>query len=142
MDSAFAGILTGIAESLQLATILTKAWAAAQWVLDAAMSANPLALAVIGVVALGVAIGYLLNHWSMVKNAFHSSLAFFEDIGSSILHALVNPFIQLPGAIKTAWTGIEGEVKNIAKGVANYFVGHSPIPQGPLHDLNLGRENR
>jgi len=138
--SAFAGIVTGVAGSLRLAGLLTKAWTAAQWALDAAMDANPIGLAIVGIAALGFAIGYLVNHWTAVKGFLKSSISFFEGIGAAVLHALVNPFVELPGAIKAAWTGIKVEVEGIAGKISRFFVGHSPIPEGPLHNLNLGRE--
>jgi hypothetical protein len=82
----------------------------------------------------------LINHWTAVKDFLKSSLSFFAGIGSAIFHALINPFIELPGAIRSAWGGIRTEVEGIAGKIGRFFVGHSPIPEGPLHNLNLGRE--
>jgi TP901 family phage tail tape measure protein len=138
--ASFGTMLSTICESLQLGAALTKAWTAAQWLLDAAMDANPIGLAVVGIVALGVAIGYLIKHWQLVVSFFQGSMTFFKEIGSYIFHALIDPFLELPGAIKAAWTGIKTEVTKVAHNIGRFFVGHSPIPEGPLHDLNLGRE--
>ncbi len=43
-------------------TIATKAWAAAQWILNAALSANPIALVIIGITALVAAIVLAWKH--------------------------------------------------------------------------------
>ena len=115
---------------------LTKAWTAAQWLLNAAMDAFPL------FIFLGLAVGAyeVITHWTAVKDFFKSSISFFEGIGGAILHALVSPFIDLPGAIKASWGGIKTEVFNIAGKISRFFQGHSPIPEGPLHTLDLGRD--
>ncbi len=97
-------------------------------------------MAVVAIVALGVAIGYLINHWSAVKDFLKGSLAFFEDFGLKILHFFEWPFLQLPSMIRGAWGAIKGEVSSLAGKIGRFFVGHSPIPEGPLHHLNLGRE--
>lgn len=92
--SEFGGIRAGI-EGARKATVLhtiatklaamaTQAWTAAQWLFNAAMAANPIALVIIAVAAL-IAIGILLwQHWDKVK-------------------AVVNALWQ---GIQAAWDGI------------------------------------
>jgi TP901 family phage tail tape measure protein len=115
---------------------LTKVWTTAQWLLNAAADAFPLFL----FLGLAVAAYEVITHWTAVKTFLGSLVGFAEGVGLGILHALVDPFVQLPGAIKAAWGGIRTEVFNIAGKISRFFQGHSPIPEGPLHTLNLGRD--
>lgn len=48
------------------AAAATKAWAAVQWVLNAAMTANPIGLIVVGIIALIAIIVLLVGHWDKV----------------------------------------------------------------------------
>lgn len=57
----------GAVLSSRAAAIATKAWAAAQWIWNAAMTANPIGLVIVGVAAL-IAAGYALyRNWDTVK---------------------------------------------------------------------------
>lgn len=42
-----------------------------------------------------------------------------------------NSVLRLPAAVEAAIAGAAA---------ARFVLGHSPIPKGPLHDLNLGRD--
>ncbi len=48
----------------------TKIWTGAQWLLNAAMTANPIGLVVAGVAALAGGAYMLIKHWSSVKDFF------------------------------------------------------------------------
>ncbi len=48
----------------------TKAWAAAQWLVNTAMEANPLGLVIAGVVALAAGAYLVVKHWSKIKEFF------------------------------------------------------------------------
>jgi TP901 family phage tail tape measure protein len=64
---------------------------------------------------------------------------FFKKLGEDILYYLEHPFHVLPDAIRAGWNNIKDAASWVAHGISRFFVGHSPIPEGPLHDLNLGR---
>jgi hypothetical protein len=57
-------VYTGIIEGVVLAT---KIWTAAQWLLNAAMTANPLALVVIAIAAVTAAVIYCYNHFATFR---------------------------------------------------------------------------
>ena len=59
--------ITGLELSTKLAAAATKIWTGAQWLLNAAMNANPIGLVIMGIVAL-IAIGYvLMENWDTVR---------------------------------------------------------------------------
>lgn len=95
--------------------VLTKAWAAGQWLLNAALSANPIALVVIAVAALVAAIVWAWNNcegfrnvvlavWGAIKTAFSAGV---EWVKSALAW-----FGQLPGL----FAGWFGRAKDAAVG--------------------------
>lgn len=75
---------------------LTRTLAAAQWLWNAAMSANPIGLVIAGIAAL-IAIGYALyTNWDTVKQFF---VALWESPAASILFFLMGPVGWLIGAV-------------------------------------------
>ena len=110
-----------------------KTVTSAQILLNAAMDLNPVVLIVAGVVALGVAAYEMWKHWAAVKQ-------FFKDWGVEVLGFIVAPWAMLPIEIYKHIDAIKSAAKSVAHAIASLFVGHSPIPEGPLHDLNLSRE--
>lgn len=68
----------------------TMAWAAVQWVLDAAMDANPIGIIIIAIVALIAIIILIVTHldffkgvwaavWGWITNAFNATVNWFKD---------------------------------------------------------------
>ncbi|MGH3679084.1 MAG: phage tail tape measure protein [Natronosporangium sp.] len=53
--------MTSYLKSIKIVQVATKAWAAVQWLLNAAMAANPITLIILALVALGVALFILWN---------------------------------------------------------------------------------
>ena len=85
----------------------TLAWTGAQWLLNAAMSANPIGLMIVAVVAL-IAIGYeLYTHWDQVK-------AFFANLWDSPTGALqafvggpIGLLIYMVGYVISNWEQVK-----------------------------------
>ena len=128
----------------------TKLWAAAQWVLDAALSPTILTIGgiVVGAAALGLAAYEIYEHWSAVKNSFvkvwedikhtfssvvdwmkTSGLNMMKTFGEGILAGLEYPF-------KAAW--------QVAQKIGGLFHFHSLQIEGPLREallnFHLGEE--
>lgn len=110
---------------VHLANVATVAYAAVQWTLNAALSANPIGIVVLAIVGLIAAIVYLwktnegfrqffIEVWAAYKAAAESAwsavLGFFSDIGAGFSD-LVGWFKDLPGKI----TGAVGNVGNLLK---------------------------
>jgi phage-related minor tail protein len=141
-----------LADAKNLATIKTiamtvaqKAAAAAQWLLNAAMSANPIAIVVIAIAALVAAIVYLWNTnedfrnaviaiWDgivagikaaigFVVNLFNTVIDFIKNNWQSILLFLINPFA---GAFKYLYDNCEKFrtfIKNLLSAIGQWFTG-------------------
>jgi len=113
--------------------IATKIWTAAQWLLNAAMSANPISLIVIGIAALITGVALLINHWDKVKAAMISVWGVINK--NPFLDFMTNlvPFILLPkllikhwSKIKNLFSGIGGVLKRVGGAIGNIFGGDTP----------------
>ena len=123
----------------------TKAWAAVQWVLNAAMSANPIGLVVIAIAGLIAAGAWLVQNWDeiaawwndlwggiaawtvekwdaitgTITGALDSIISGITGFGVSILSGLQSVWDTISGAAGAAWAGITG----IISGAWNAIVG-------------------
>lgn len=128
----------------------TKAWAAVQWVLNAAMSANPIGLVVIAIAGLIAAGAWLVQNWDeiaawwndlwggiaawtvekwdaitgTITGAWDSIISGITGFGVSILSGLQGAWDTASGAASAAWEGIKGIVSGawdaIVGGVADF----------------------
>lgn len=101
--------------------LASKAAAAGQWLLNAAMSANPIGLIIAGIAALVSAFVVLWNKcegfrnfwiglWDGIKNAF-----------SAVVDWIKEAFTKAWDGIKKAWSGAGQFFKNIWSGISNAF---------------------
>lgn len=85
------GTLISIIKTL---TFVTKIWTAIQWLLNGALSANPIALIILGVIALTTAIILAVKYWnqitSAVKTAWDWLWKMYDSFQAIIL--IFNPF--------------------------------------------------
>jgi phage-related protein len=152
----FATSIIAVTKAMQLAQLASKMWAAAQWLLNAAMSANPIGIVVVAVAALVVAfvIAYkksqtfrdvVLGAWSAIKSAtltvFGALVEFFKRWGPLVLAAftgglgpavlwVVNHWSQIRSGASDAF----GAVVSLAKG----FGGRILAAVGNLGSLLYG----
>lgn len=140
---AYTTALKVMTEGWKSLTIVTKAQTAAQWLLNAAMSANPIGLVVAAIAALVAAFVILWNKsegfrnfwiglWEkimnavqpvidFIKGAFDAIISFFENNWQSILLFIVNPFA---GAFKYLYDNFEGFrnfVNSVVEAVTGFF---------------------
>lgn len=110
---------------------VTKAWTAAQWLLNAALNANPIGLLIIGITAL-IAVGlWLVQNWSTISawwnnlwegisswaeekwnaivgtitGAWDTIVAGIAGFGASIFSGLQSVWDTVSGGISSAWDG-------------------------------------
>ncbi len=117
-----AGVIDAFAEGIRflkplivpLVTVL-GIWTIAQWALNAAMTANPIGLIVVGIAAFIALIGILVTNWDAIVKAIGDGIndiwnwfsglldnPFFVAIGVIFL-----PFITIPALIRKHWEPIK-----------------------------------
>ena len=93
---------------------VTKAWAAVQWVLNAAMSANPIGLVVVAIAGLIAAGAWLVQNWDEIA-------AWWNDLWSGIADWAREKWDAITGTITGAWnsviSGIAGFAASILSGL-------------------------
>ena len=121
-----------------LAAVVTKGWAAAQWLLNAAMTANPIGLIIVAIAAVIAAGVALYMHWDTVKAKFvevwegiknwFTSFSLY-DSGMKMLQTLAD------GIKAAAYAPVEaiGEVL----GKVREYLPFSDAKVGPLSQLTL-----
>lgn len=77
------------AAAAKTATLATRAWTAAQWLWNAALSANPIGLMIVGIAGLVAAGIWLYDNWDMVKNFFvtfwNDPVQAVSDFGTAVM---------------------------------------------------------
>ncbi len=86
---SFGPAMVAFANAIGIVSLATKAWAAAQWLLNAAMDANPIGLLIIGAAVLAAAAYGVYEYWDALK-------AFFKDWGLTVLGFLIAPWAMIP----------------------------------------------
>lgn len=135
-----AGISTiiNLIKSLGLAT---KAMTAAQWLLNAAMNANPIALivtAIVGLIAIivllwtkcewfreGVMI-IITTIWNAIQSAmdfiisiFTTVFNFIWGIISGVINSIISAFQKVANVVKSVFTSVKNAISSLFSGVAN-----------------------
>ncbi len=83
------------------AIIATRAWAAAQWLINAAMAANPIGLVIVGVAALIAAGWALYKNWDTVIAWFQDKFAWLETAWERLKNLFgtgINILVSMPVA--------------------------------------------
>ena len=89
-----------------LSTIATKASAAAQWLLNIAMDANPIMLVVLAIIALVAILGYLYFNNEQVRAAIDGLGQTFMWVGQIMYTSIINAVNWIIGALQNLWTYI------------------------------------
>lgn len=119
--------------ALHIQEAATKVAAAAQWLFNAAMDANPIVWVVIFIAALIAAIVYLAvktqffqiiwrNVWQWCKTAFHAVIDFFVDKWNDFLNFWKSTWDTVSGAFKTAWHAVWDFLSGIVDAVVGFVV--------------------
>ena len=98
--------MNSLREAEILSTIATKGMAAAQWLLNAAMNANPIMIIVTAIVILIGVLVYLYFNNEQVRNAINNLGATFQRIGQIMYTSIINAVNWIIGALQNLWTYI------------------------------------
>ncbi len=101
--------------------VATKASAAAQWLLNAAMNANPIGIVIALIVALVAGIVLLFNKNKAFHDFIVNSWAVIKQVVSESITAVINFFKGLGTAISETWTSIKTTTENLWNGIKQFF---------------------
>lgn len=86
-----------------LSTIATKASAAAQWLLNIAMDANPIMIVVLAIIALVAILGYLYFNNEQVRAAIDGLGQTFIWVGQIMYTSIINAVNWIIGGLQNLW---------------------------------------
>jgi len=111
----------------------SRTWAAVQWLVNAALTANPIGLIIVGIGVLIGAIVLMVTHWKTVVNWLKQAWTWYSNLGDKvkILIAIFVPFIGMPALIISKWGVISKFFQRMWKDI-------SPMIQGLEHFFDLG----
>lgn len=129
-----AGVIAGLAgailivnAAMAVAEAATTAWAAAQWILNAAMSANPIGLIVIAVAALAAGIILAYRHSATFRAIVGGAFDACKKAGSLMLQ----PITAFIGLLQSAW-GFAKQFGSIASAAFRIVREYGVLMLGPI----------
>jgi len=122
----FAGLIIGVVgfvavvkTLLGIVTIVRAAimaWTAVQWLLNIAMSANPIGLVILAVMALIAIVALVIAYWEPIS-------AFFVGLWQSIVTTFQSNVAAVVGFFTGLWASIVSTVQSNVAAVIGFFVG-------------------
>jgi len=91
----------------------------------------------VAIAAIGAAV---VTYWPGIKFFFSTIADTAKEVGKEIWDAITYPFTHFADFIKAVYKPIGDAMHGLARVISRFIKGGSPIPEGPLHDLNLGRD--
>ena len=85
------------------AAAATGVLTAAQWLLNAALNANPIGIVIIAIVALVAVLAYLYNKNETVRNAINALWNGLKVLGGYIVSGLMAAWNAVGGALSWIW---------------------------------------
>lgn len=79
--SSYAPMVLRLVNPFKLVSLATKAWAASQWVLNAAMDANPIGLVILGLAAIAATAYEVYEHWNALCSGLKAGWALLQKMG-------------------------------------------------------------
>lgn len=138
VGTAIAGLaLVGLIQNLGAIGVALKTWAmstklvtAAQWLLNAAMSANPIALVVIAIAALVAAFVVLWNKSEAFRNFWINLWDNVKAVASTAWEAITGFFSAAWDTIKAVWDVVLGYFQTLWAGIQTTFSVVSEVLSG------------
>lgn len=138
VGTAIAGLaLVGLIQNLGAIGVALKTWAmstklvtAAQWLLNAAMSANPISLVVIAIAALVAAFVVLWNKSESFRNFWINLWDNVKAVASTAWEAITGFFSAAWDTIKAVWDVVLGYFQTLWAGIQTTFSVVSEVLSG------------
>jgi TP901 family phage tail tape measure protein len=105
--------------ALVASTVAEKAATAAQWLLNAAMDANPISLIIIALAALVAAFVYCWDHFKGFRDFWKGAWKDIQGAAEAGLHFIEGAFGSIVGRVESAWSMI----KSVSTALWHWFVG-------------------
>jgi phage-related protein len=120
-----AAIATGLATARTwAANAATKAYAAGQWLLNAALSANPIGLIIIGLIALGVALVVAYKKSATFRTIVQGAFRVVQAAGRVLWSAIKTYFQAIGAAMQIASRvaqSVASRVRSIWSGIVSFI---------------------
>lgn len=107
----------------KLGIVATKAWAAAQWLLNAAMDANPIVLAVLAIAALVAVFVLAYKKVKWFREAVQDVWSWIKRHWPILAGVLLGPFVFVVIEIVKHWKQVTGFFESFGKGIVGIFKG-------------------
>lgn len=131
VGTAIAGLaLVGFIQNFKTIIASTKLWTAAQWLLNAAMSANPITLVVIAIAALVAAFVVLWNKSEAFRNFWIGLWDNVKSVASTAWEAITGFFSAAWDTIKAVWDVVLGYFQTLWAGIQTTFSVVSEVLSG------------
>lgn len=131
VGTAIAGLaLVGFIQNFKTIIASTKLWTAAQWLLNAAMSANPITLVVIAIAALVAAFVVLWNKSESFRNFWIGLWDNVKAVASTAWEAITGFFSAAWDTIKAVWDVVLGYFQTLWAGIQTTFSVVSEVLSG------------
>jgi hypothetical protein len=121
--------ISRLASGISNITGVTKLWEGAQWLLNAAMDANPIGIAIIAAAALAAIAYEVYEHWDKVGKYFWAFVDQAKAIGAAIFKGMAD-------GLMSAIHFVTAPISHVAKFIADHLHMHSPAKAGPLSQVN------
>ena len=118
---AYSTALTVMKDGWMALTIVEKGAAAAQWLLNAAMNANPIGILITLIGSLVAAFIYLWNTSEDFREFWGYLFGEIKDVAESVIQFLIDFFGQAWEAIKVTWDVVVDFFKDIWHGIEETF---------------------
>lgn len=99
----------------RVAAVASKAWAAAQWLLNAALDANPIGFVIIAVAALVAGLIEAYKHSETFRNIVNAVFTFLKNVVVSVLNFIVGFVVSSFNNIKTFVSVVLAAVVSVLK---------------------------
>ena len=117
------------------AAAASKVWAAGQWLLNAALSANPIGLVVVAIAALVAGVVYAYTHFETFRNvvdavfgflktAVVATVGFVKDHWQLIVSIIGGPLVAIGILVVKHWDAIKSFVMGAVNAVINFVRDH------------------
>jgi phage-related protein len=118
-----AGWLVPMAAAIGAVVLAIKAWNIVQAILNVLMTANPIGLVVLGIVALIAVIVLMVKHWDKVKAAMAVVFDFVKSAATAVWRWVVDKFQAIADAVARIWNGIKSTIGGVFTSIKDAATG-------------------